>query len=320
MNAEKQVKAPLLPAMLSTALLAGFYLSQQDLSTQSWIQTLLYIGQVALNWVILIALEQYRKKTKKRNPFSFYGIALLVAIMFICGSYFLVQMWGNGLPFALGSILSFGVVCVLYELHHSIYRTKKVLSDLNKVRLEDAENKLYQLKQQLNPHFLFNALNVLKALIHIDQEKAVQYTVDLAELLRITVDSDKKEITLQEELEICNLFLNIQNIRFSDNIVFETDLPYMALNKKIPFLTLLILLENAIKHNIITSTNKLFIHLSVENQYLVVKNNSTQKKNYENRNGIGLKNIENRYLLYYQQHILVKELPNAFLVKIPLNP
>ncbi|MBI2259509.1 MAG: histidine kinase [Flavobacteriia bacterium] len=173
------------------------------------------------------------------------------------------------------------------------------------------------IKEQLNPHFLFNSLNVLKSLISIDKEKAIQYTIDLAELLRLSIDYQESNQKIVEEIKLVQLYLSLQNQRFNSNILVNIHVQSMYNEYQIPFLSLIILVENTIKHNVISNNKKLFIHIYIEGDYLCVKNNLNKKHHSNNRKGIGLSTIQERVKNICSKEMLIDETSEYFCVKIP---
>ena len=248
--------------------------------------------------------------------FTFYSFFIFTYLIFVNFSLLNLNLLIKPILF---NIIIDTVFISFLELKRTNNRIKRVLTENNKNKVNEIEFKLQLLKEQLNPHFLFNALNVLKSLINIDQEKAIKYTIDLADLLRITIDSDKKDATIKEELELCQLYLSIQNIRFNNNIYFNVALNPEDKNYYIPFLTLIILIENAIKHNVISNQEKLFINLTLENDYLVLKNKLNKKHQNTFRKGTGLESINYRCKIMTNKQLEISENNQYFSIKIPFK-
>ena len=265
---------------------------------------------------ILRKIFQY-KKLNFHLLFPFYLLAFLFSFLLFTSIIYFVFHYHLELETYVYFFIQFLLFVLFFQLKTTLNRAKKVYQEQNEFKLQEVEYKLNVLKEQLNPHFLFNSLNVLKSLISIDPEKAIKYTVDFAELLRITIDSEKKENTIKEELELCNLYLSIQNMRFNNNIFLNIALNSNEKGNKIPFLSLIILVENAIKHNIVSTQEKLFINLTIEDDYLVVKNNLNKKHHSLERKGIGLQSIDLRCHLLVKKGLEIIENKDYFSVKIP---
>lgn len=174
------------------------------------------------------------------------------------------------------------------------------------------------LRNQVNPHFLFNSLNALSELVYDDQELAVKYIRQLSQVYRYVLDSRDLEVaTLEDELDFLNSFIFLQKIRFGDNLIVNIDIKGKSKFFILP-LSLQILFENAIKHNVVSEEDPLTINLSAEDDYLVIQNKLNPKKSMDAGTGIGLKNIEMRYKYLTEKVVLIHKTGEGFIVKIPL--
>lgn len=174
------------------------------------------------------------------------------------------------------------------------------------------------LKNQVNPHFLFNSLNALTSLVHEDQEKAVKFIKQLSEVYRYVLDSRNKEVvSIEEELKFLDSYVFLQQIRFGDKLKIKNSLNNIVGN--LPPLALQMLLENAIKHNVVSQEYPLTIDLYQEDKLLVVKNN-LQVKNVisENAIGVGLENIKKRYEFLTNTPMEIIKSEDNFVVKLPI--
>ncbi|MDN3707579.1 histidine kinase [Myroides ceti] len=175
------------------------------------------------------------------------------------------------------------------------------------------------LKNQLDPHFLFNSLNVLSALIEENPKKAQEFTVSLSKVYRYVLEQkDKNLVYVEEEMDFARLYVSLLQMRFENalEISFPDVQPYVHL-KMIP-LSLQLLLENAIKHNIVSETKPLKIQLYFKDNSLIVRNNYQKKETFTKEKGIGLNNIINRYALVSNEHIHIDNDENHFSVSLPL--
>jgi sensor histidine kinase YesM len=186
-------------------------------------------------------------------------------------------------------------------------------------RLEKAtiEARFETLKNQVNPHFLFNSLNTLAGMLNETSEE-LEYVQNLSACLRnVLLSSGKSLVTLREELEFAKKYTYIQQKRFRNKLQIEFEIPDAYLLSEIPPLALQMLIENAIKHNIISSEKPLKIRVYVEENHLVVENN-LQRKALDEQSGLGLENINSRYLFLGSEKISVEETADQFIVRLAL--
>lgn len=187
-------------------------------------------------------------------------------------------------------------------------------------RLKQAHlsSRFESLKNQVNPHFLFNSLNVLSGLIYKDADLAAKFIKHLADVYRYVLDTrDHEVVPLETELEALQAYIFLLQIRFGENLKVNMDVQHVA-QKVIPPLTLQMLVENAVKHNISSRQHPLFIHIIQEKDAIVVKNNLQIKQNTLESNGIGLANIQERYHFITDKLVNIVKNENSFSVSVPL--
>lgn len=174
------------------------------------------------------------------------------------------------------------------------------------------------LKNQVNPHFLFNSLNALTNLVYEDQDKAAKFIKQLSEVYRYVLDTrDREVVDLDDEMKFLGSYLFLQKIRFGDNLLVGINLSTKG--KLIAPLALQLLVENAIKHNVASIENPLAINIEERDGYLVVENSLQRKHIPEEKSpGIGLENIKSRYKFLSDQPVIVEEHDKKFVVKLPL--
>lgn len=174
------------------------------------------------------------------------------------------------------------------------------------------------LKNQLDPHFLFNSLNVLSALIEENPKKAQEFTVALSKIYRYVLDQkDKNLISVEEELSFAKLYVSLLKMRFEDALIVNFQNIDLINDYKIVPLSLQLLLENAIKHNIISDKKPLQIDIFQQDNYVVVQNTLQKKQTLEQSSGIGLKNILQRYTLVTNKLVEIAQENNTYTVKLP---
>lgn len=175
------------------------------------------------------------------------------------------------------------------------------------------------LKNQVNPHFLFNSLNALTQLIHTDANRAEQYVRKLSLFYRYVLEQKGNEtVTLEEETDALRNYLFLLKIRYNNSLIVDiaTDLPGKA--RVIP-LSLQMLLENVVKHNVIAQQQQVRVNIRVsDNGYLVVSNNKTEVQKDAQSTGLGLPNIQNRYRYFSNKPVLIDDAADYFEVSIPL--
>lgn len=175
------------------------------------------------------------------------------------------------------------------------------------------------LKNQINPHFLFNSLNVLSNLVYKDPDLSAKFIQHLADVYRYVLDTrDREVVPLATELEALRAYIFLLQIRFGENMQVEIDLQPDQ-SKVIPPLTLQMLLENAVKHNIVSRNNPLHVRITQQDEDFIVVTNNLQRKTGEvHSNGIGLANIQERYRYISDQLVRITQNENSFSVTVPL--
>ena len=186
--------------------------------------------------------------------------------------------------------------------------------------IEREKLKYNQLKNQLNPHFLFNSLNILSAIIYKSTpSESVDFIEKLSDVYRYVLTNEEKGLILvKEEIDFINKYGGILRIRFADGFVLNIDLKEEDLNKEILFMSLQLLVENVVKHNIVSIDEPLILNIKSENDYIVVSNNIHQRKDVVVSTGIGLENLNERYKLIANREIKVIDDKEKFTVKIPI--
>jgi len=221
--------------------------------------------------------------------------------------------------YTVGTLMIVMLVGTLYESAFLYDRWKKSIVETEKLRRENVESQLEGLKSQVNPHFLFNSLNTLAYIIPEDTGRAVQFVQKLSKVYRYILEiRDKKLISLEEELNFLHAYLFLVQERFSSNLKVEIRVPYEAMHAHLVPLSLQIIFENAIKHNIISDEHPLHIELWIEKNRLAVRNNLQRKRQAMPSTNLGLQNIRNRYAFFSEEKVDVIETKDFFTVSLPL--
>jgi len=218
-------------------------------------------------------------------------------------------------------LLIIGVGLIAF-IRYRIGNRERILVLQNKAQMLEKEKTqvMYEnLKQHLNPHFLFNSLTSLSSLIRIDQQGAGNFLDRMSKVYRyILKNRDNETVPLSEELKFVDLYIRLQKTRFENGLQVNVNIDEKYHHRKIAPVTLQNLVENAIKHNVADPESPLIIDLFIENDYLVVRNNLQRKKFVETSNKQGLGNMESLYRYLSGRPMIIKEDENYFTVKIPL--
>lgn len=182
-------------------------------------------------------------------------------------------------------------------------------------------NYQYQLlKSETNPHFLFNSLTVLQFLIHEDADRASDYAGKLAGVYRYFLKLEKQTLVqLDEELEFVSKYCDLLRERFGTSFVTDIDIPERYYGTKIIPCTLQMMIENAVKHNVVNSSSVLHVSIGVENGRIVVRNNLNPKINGSDTSpGTGLQNVSRQYEILFNRRVEADKTASEFIVRIPL--
>ncbi|MEO5685619.1 MAG: two-component regulator propeller domain-containing protein [Chitinophagaceae bacterium] len=224
--------------------------------------------------------------------------------------------WFKLLAFLLVSFL----LIVLYK--YRISQREKFFSLQSKANSLEKEKVLVMyesLKQQLNPHFLFNSLTSLSGLITANPAHAKQFLDRMSKIYRYILTSrDHETVSLAEEIKLATIYTELQQTRFKEGLQVNVQVPEIYLHRKVAPVTIQNLIENAIKHNIVDEARPLRISIFVEDNQLVVGNNLQKKKFVETSNKQGLANMQSLYNYLGGRPVIVRESETEFVVRVPL--
>lgn len=188
--------------------------------------------------------------------------------------------------------------------------------DNERLKTEHVASQYSSLKNQVNPHFLFNSLNVLSTLVYDNQDKAVEFIRKLSHVYRYVLESkDEEVVPVQEEMEFVKNFAFLQKIRFGENL--QMKIGEVKSKKYVPPLAIQILVENAIKHNVVSEKDPLTVKIDFEEDACIIWNNLKEKK-VKDSTGIGLNNLIARYQYLTDKEVKVEKGEDFFEVKLPL--
>jgi two-component system LytT family sensor kinase len=259
-----------------------------------------------------------------------------IIIQLICGSIigiiirFFIYLWGEpNVPIPLDSlfiaatwalyvILPVGVNLGFFTIYF-LERWKDSIVQAERLEKEKSQVQFDNLKNQLNPHFLFNALTSLNSLIFEDQQLASAFLQQLSKVYRYVLQNkDKNFVLLITELEFISNYVFLLETRFRGALQINFSISEEAKEKAIVPVSLQILIQNAIKHNIVDKDKKLTIDVLTVGDYLIVSNNLQVRKTVETSNKQGLDNLKSLYAFLTDKPVIVEATPDRFYVKIPL--
>ncbi|HEX7846750.1 MAG TPA: two-component regulator propeller domain-containing protein [Chitinophagaceae bacterium] len=219
----------------------------------------------------------------------------------------------------MGLILA---ACIYFLYRYRISKQNQLYELQAKAQMLEKEKALVMyesLKQQLNPHFLFNSLTSLSGLIETDQQLAGNFLKQMSKIYRYILKSrDNELVTLREEIGFVQTYINLQKTRFKQGLEVNINVDENYLHRKIPPVTLQNMVENAIKHNIIDNDSPLLISIFADEDYLVIENNLQKKHVVETSNRQGLANLESLYRYLTEKPLVIEENERDFRIKIPL--
>ena len=269
----------------------------------------------------------FRKNWKNRKKYllAFFGTiaaAMLISPFISIAALQFCQLFrplpDNLLYFLIRVNISASVIVFLSTLFISAFvRSQQTLVENQRLVAENIRNRYEALKNQLNPHFLFNTLNTLDGLIDLDKEKAHEFLQNLSSSFRYTIQN-KEITTLKEELDFTDAYTYLMKIRYDDdlNIRYAVDEKYNSFY--IMPLTLQLLIENAIKHNVINEKRPLTIFIeTTENETIKITNTFQPKIKAEAGEGVGLANLIERYNLLFGMNVSITK-NDVWEVEIPL--
>lgn len=215
-------------------------------------------------------------------------------------------------------MLSLGI-STFFHAKGSMQKLKISLQEKALLEKENIASQYEALKNQTDPHFFFNSLNVLSSLIEENTQTAQEFVSKLSQIYRyILAQKDKDLVSLNEELNFAQKYLFLQKIRFEDGVNYQTDISYPLLSCHTIPLALQILLENIFKHNSISHEKPVNIRIYTQDNYLLITNNKNPKSSVNRSNGIGLENLRARYSYFSSIPISINDTPSDFTIKLPL--
>ena len=270
-------------------------------------------------------LPVYRSQ-KRYTLYAWYNGLIFLACITLGSIIQYACFNDNRLPgiFGMGYFARFGLSLILVGI---VIKILLLLRDAKRKEIEHEQLKIVYmaaelelLKEQMNPHFLFNSLSSLSGVIREDPDMAQKYVRELANVFRYALIHSKANlVTVEEELIMLRSFAQLITMRLENAFQLEIKVNAPYLSYKIPHLSLQPLLENAVKHNMATLAKPLKVKIYIQEGLLVISNNLQQVPLPESSNGLGLANLNDRFKIMLQQEIEIEKSEKQFTIKLPIK-
>ncbi len=279
------------------------------------------------NYYILYYLEHLFPDYSK--PVKRLGLMLISSILYngliAIGVTFLLH-WVFGLNCMQNMWMSFLsgmtftiIIASIYESAEFFQKWKSSILESERLKRFNVDAEYETLKNQVNPHFLFNSMNALSSLVHSDPDKAEAFIDEFSKIYRYVLDNkDKILVTLSEELAFVKSFLFLQHIRLGQSLSVQFNIPAEKLHWFLPPVSLQILVENALKHNVVSDEKPLNIEIYIEDEFIVVKNLLQPRNEPVTSTGVGLKNLKAKYKIISDLQPVFVLNAQHYTAKIPL--
>ncbi len=315
-------------------------LDYYQIPLQHWLILTLFIGIVWGIWEgnrmlekLLPLMQAWVQRVSGRKPSYLVGMFsgsiiltfLVVAIpSWLVSRYQLHYTWQQfQMPAKLVLTLGFRINLFLNTLNAIFFflrQQREAQLEAERFKKISVQAQFQSLKSQVNPHFLFNSLNVLSTLVHKDPDVASEFIEELAKVYRYVLQNFEKElIELETELTFIESYVYLLEKRFGSSLQIELNIPSKFRTYYVVPVAIQMLIENAIKHNISSRNRPLHIYVYIDaNNHLVVKNNLQLKPEKETSTQIGLENISKRYQFVSSQGIVIQQDKDFFTILLPL--
>jgi len=262
--------------------------------------------------------------SSRRILFVVLANIVVYAVLALVGSWW-VENTFKPVPFQIDGLINVRYILILIlaltVAYLMILLEKYRQADHKNIQLkeEKTQAELTTLKDQLSPHFFFNTLNSLSAMIRNDQKKeSLEFVENLSDIYRYTLEKGKQDfVTVQEELDFLRSYGQLVSNRFGNALKMEIKLSKEISTYQIPTMALQILIENVIKHNQLSESKPIKVQIHNEGSMLVVMNNCIPKE-VQDSNGLGLANLNKRCQMLIGEDILIQQKENYFIVKLPM--
>lgn len=329
---EKTTSAPYLKWVLLVAavifilrLVIVFFLSRSQLEQDVMLDIIRRVMTNSFSLIILacVNIMFIRSVSAKGKPSSRFGIAFLYTVFMLLAALletFLVGIDEESfiLIFMIALIVQVTMYCLVYIINYTITVRHEMQTEREKANM--AQYRYLKLKRQVNPHFLFNSLNILDCLIC--EEKTVQastYTHKLAGIYRYMIKSEDEEIVpLRDEIDFVKRYTDLLKVRFQEGFEVEIDIPEDAMARFVPPCSIQLLIENATKHNSVSPERPLTVRVKVEDGHVRVSNNVIPKVTKSPSTGLGQQYIRQLYMDLSGKSIEIVQTADEYCVTLPL--
>jgi two-component system, LytTR family, sensor kinase len=276
-------------------------------------------------WTLNIGFLRYRERLGKWRGLQ----VLIIGGLMIGVSSLAFYLVGDRLPenaLRLGAIRYINalavntIIYILIDIRLLSQTQAKLVEENAQLRLSSLETQYQMLKDQINPHFLFNALATARSLARRDPALTEAYIIRLSDFLRVTLQDNRDEVALADELRLVRDYVELQQMRFHEALVYTCAPEVVAGQFQLPYFSLLTLVENAVKHNAMTAEAPLNIEIMLSGNRITVRNNRQPKALHSPSNGSGLSNLQKRCKMLGHGEIDVVETKEDYAVTLNLLP
>lgn len=325
-NKQLLLLIPIVGLIILTIFMLSFGIKEIDIIMRQIVYSLLNTASIWLGCVVIVQYL-WKKYPWEHHPVKHLILEVLMITVYtilVSGLiyYSTVSFWEMPVITETGAafFITLLITYLITAIHEGVFFYRQWKYNFSKsVRLErdNIEARFEALRSQINPHFLFNSLNSLVNLVE-NNKNAVDYIHNLSELLRYMLKSNDKELVLmRDEMAVLENYIKLQQLRFRENLKIDINVSESFFHYALPPLALQMLVENAIKHNVIIQNKPLHIEIGIEKDTIFVRNN-LQKKEVIGSTGQGLKNISGRYRLFTAKPVRIEETNGYFNVSLPL--
>lgn len=285
---------------IGTRFIIIFFRNRFEKIGEYWLFTIQIIFSVILSFLLIFALLTINNNLPFLNHYQHHDFNLMKNL-FIAAFLFTL------------------LINAIYKGFHLFHNLAQSALVTERYRKESVEAQYQNLTSRLNPHFLFNSLNTLTAVVEEEPKKAVTYIQELSTVYRYVLNSQKNTwVDLPQELKFTNSYVQLLKMRFEDNLNVNIDICEKHSAYYILPLTIQLLIENGVKHNEISNTHILNVHIYCQDEMLIVSNNKQKRIIMPSSTKVGLHNISERYKFLVNREVFIEDLEDSFTVKIPL--
>jgi len=324
-------------ALLSSPIMAAFELSPvfflhvYGYSLNFWSSLITLTILTLVIWGVNIYVMNILAKSGRGNNAEWYALSYIFTLLLFALLWVFLHLFPElddrtnkpSIIFPIINILTLNTI-ILIMSNAIVVRSKKekVDKELAELKIKNLEAEHQALVGQMQPHFLFNALSTLSSIISTDSDLAKRYVIKLSDFLRYTISAhDHVLISLSEELNFTQDYIELQKLRFEDSFFCSLNVPQEQINQyQIPVYALQSLVENAFKHNLFSEEKPLTVTIELKEDTLIVSNNKMPRRMFLDgeREGVGLKNLNKRYLLIVGKDIDIKDTQTDYTVTLKL--